>query len=156
MSCRVRPPSASEENIVTREESIQNDMGEKQRFCYKGDSLPHPPPPPLPKQCPIGSRKMIQNIPFFSWGSLLMSSEDQTGASQGVSHRGDDNHEVGWDAGDPVEEVRSELGQVAFRKFTRRENLQYIGRLQGEGGVNKNLLEKKTLWYPTFSVKSKN
>lgn len=46
------------------------------------------------------------------------------------SHGGDDDHEVRRNAGDPVQEVGGELGQVAFRKLAGWEDLKHIGRLQ--------------------------
>lgn len=46
------------------------------------------------------------------------------------SHRSDDDHEVGRDAGDAGQEVRGQPGQVTLRELAGREDLQYVGRLE--------------------------
>ena len=59
---------------------------------------------------------------MFSLGSQKAGVE--------ASDRGDDDHQVGGDVGDAVEEIGGEPGQVALREFARRENMQHVGGLR--------------------------
>lgn len=67
--------------------------------------------------------------PGFTFCCRASGKYTERGSFSG-SHGGDDNHEVGRNAGDAGKEVGGQTGQVALRELAGREDLQHVGGLE--------------------------